>query len=85
MMRFDADYSTTIRLHDQAATIWFAILEFVRHLLLEVYDVVKSFLLKIPYVENARLSFCSHADGNEHLVALDARSLPDMIGGETRV
>ena len=85
MMRFDADHTTTIRLHDEAATIGFAILEFVRHLLLEIYDVVESFLLKIPDVEDAGLRCCSHANGNEHLVALDARSLPDMIGGEARV
>ena len=85
MMRFDADHSATIRLHDEAAAIGFAILEFVRHLLLEIYDVVESFLLKIPDVEDARLRFRSHANGNEHLVALDARSLPDMIGGEARV
>lgn len=85
MMRFDADHSTTIRLHDEAAAIGFAILEFVRHLLLEIYDVVESFPLKIPDIEDARLRCCPHANGNEHLVALDARSLPDMIGGEARV
>ena len=85
MMRFDADHSTTIRLHDEAVAIGFAILEFVRHLLLEIYDVVESFLLKIPDVEDAGLRCCPHANGNEHLVALDARSLPDMIGGEARV
>ena len=85
MMRFDADYSTTIRLHDETATIWFAILEFVRHLLLEVNNVVETFLLKIPDIKNAGLCLCSDANRNEHLVTLDARSLPDMIGGETRV
>ena len=45
MMRFDADHSATISLHDEAAAIGFAILELVRHLLLEIYDVVESFLL----------------------------------------
>ena len=59
MMRFDADHSATIRLHDEAAAIGFAILELVRHLLLEIYDVVESFLLKIPDVEDAGLRCCS--------------------------
>ena len=55
------------------------------HLLLEVVDAVELFLLQVPDVEDTRLLFSADANGNEHLVAFDAGSLPDVIGWEARV
>ena len=41
--------------------------------------------LEVPYIEDAGLLLCADANGNEHLVALDAGPLPDMVGWEAGV
>ena len=84
-MRFDADYSASICLHDEGATVGLAVLELVRHLLLEVVDAVEPLCLQVPNVEDAGLLFCPHTNRDEHLVALDACSLPDMVRREAWV
>lgn len=44
-MRFDADYSASVCLHDEGATVGLAVLELVRHLLLEVVNAVEPLCL----------------------------------------
>ena len=83
--RFEAHNASAIRLHDERTAIWLAVLELVWDLLLEVVDAVELLRLQIPDVEDAGLLLSTNADRNEHLVSLDAGSLPDMVGGEARV
>lgn len=50
--------AATIRLHDKGTAVRLAVLELVRHLLLEVNNLVKSFLLQIPYIQDAGMLLC---------------------------
>ena len=85
LLRFEAHNASAVRLHDEGTAMWLAVLELVRNLRLEVVDVIQLLRLKVPDIEDAGMLVCAKADRNEHLVALDAGSLPYVIGWETRV
>ena len=79
---FETDYTSTVGLHDEFVVVEIAILKFVWHLRLEVQDVVKAPLLKVPNVDDAGMLLCAYAYGDEHLVLDDAGSLAYVVAGE---
>lgn len=83
--RMEADDAGAVGLHDEVAAVGFAVLEFVRHEVLEVKDFLEALAPQVPNVEDTGMLRRAYANGDVHTAANDAGTLPYLLRGEAAV